>query len=127
MYSLTTDELLFFNSFPDMLPIYENVMTWLTDRYEDVSIKVGKTSISLRNKFVFATISLPWRSVKGWPKRYLLFSIGLSYHKESDRVRYATEPYPNRWTHQILIESYAEFDDELKNWLDEAYTFAKTK
>jgi len=127
MYNLTTDEMLFFNSYADMLPIYAELMDWLTNKYTDISVKVGKTAISLKNKYVFATVSLPWRTVKGWPKRYLLFSIGLSYHKESDRVRYATEPYPNRWTHQILVESIAEFDDDLKAWLDEAYIFAKIK
>lgn len=127
MYNLRADELLFFDSYPDMLPIYEKLMNWLTDQYSDVSVKVGKTSISLRNKYVFATVSLPWRKVKDWPQRYLLLSIGLSYHKNSPKVRYATEPYPNRWTHHILLETIDEFDEDLKIWLDEAYMFSKSK
>lgn len=56
-----------------------------------------------------------------------LISLGLSYHKISPRIRYATEPYPNRWTHHILLETVQEFDDELKKWLEEAYEYAKCK
>ena len=127
MYEPSADELFFFNGYSDMLPIYAELMDWLTNKYDDISIKVGKTAISLRNKNVFATVSLPWRKVKGWPQRYLLFSIGLSYHKDSPRVRHATEPYLNRWTHHILIETAEEFNEDLKNWFDEAYSFAKVK
>lgn len=127
MHQLTTDELFFFDSYPDMLSIYKDMMNWLTDRYDDISIKIGKTSISLRNKYVFATVSLPWRKVKGWPDKYLLISVGLSHLRETPRVRLAVEPYPNRWTHHILLETPEDFDDELKNFLDEAYTFARRK
>lgn len=127
MYTLTADELIFFDRYPDMLPIYQEAMDWLTGQYPDITVKIGKTSISLRNKYVFATVSLPWRKVKGWPERYILFSLGLSYQKISPRVRYAAEPYPNRWTHHIVLETVREFDDELKKWLEEAYEYAKCK
>ncbi len=127
MYEPSVDELFFFNSYSDMLPIYMEMMNWLTDKYDDISVKIGKTAISLRNQHVFATVSLPWRTVKGWPQRYLLFSIGLPYHKDSPKVRCAVEPYPNRWTHHILVETAEEFDEDLRSWMDEAYSFSKVK
>lgn len=124
---MTDDELLFFDSMPRMLPIYEAFCQGLSDRGLAFTAKVSRTQISLRNRYVFAAVSLPWRKVKGWPEKYLLVSLGLSYHKESPRVAVATEPYPNRWTHHILLTTPKEVDAELLDWTEEAYQFALIK
>lgn len=124
---MTDDELLFFDSMPRMLPIYEAFCQGLSDRGLAFTAKVSRTQISLRNRYVFAAVSLPWRKVKGWPEKYLLVSLGLSYHKESPRVAVATEPYPNRWTHHILLTTPKEVDAELLDWTEEAYRFALIK
>lgn len=124
---MTDDELLFFDSMPRMLPIYEAFCQGLSDRGLAFTAKVSRTQISLRNRYVFAAVSLPWRKVKGWPEKYLLVSLGLSYHKESPRVAVATEPYPNRWTHHILLTTPKEVDAELLDWAEEAYRFALIK
>ncbi len=76
---------------------------------------------------MFAMVSLPWRRVKGRPAEYLLVSFGLGYRKESTRIDQATEPYPNRWTHHVLISSAAEIDEELMGWIKEAYDFSAGK
>lgn len=93
----------------------------------ELSIKVAKTQISLRSRYVFAAVSLPWRRVKGWPQTYLLVSFGLGHKKESSRIAQAVEAYPNRWTHHVLIQREEEIDDELIGWLEEAYRFSMTK
>ena len=124
---MTDDELLFFDSMPQMLPIYEAFCQGLADRGLAFTAKVSRTQISLRNRYVFAAASLPWRKVKGWPEEYLLVSLGLSYHKESPRVAVATEPYPNRWTHHILLTTSKEVDAELLDWTEEAYRSALIK
>ena len=54
-------------------------------------------------------------------------SLGLSCHKESPRVAVATDPYPNRWTHHILLTTTREVDAELLDWAEEAYQFAMVK
>ena len=46
---------------------------------------------------------------------------------ESSRIDIATEPYPNRWTHHVLISSIEEIDDELMSWIEEAAGFASIK
>lgn len=124
---MTDDELLFFDSMPQMLPIYEAFCQGLADRGLAFTAKVSRTQISLRNRYVFAAVSLPWRKVKGSPEEYLLVSLGLSYHKESPRVAVATEPYPNRWTHHILLTTPKEVDAELLDWTEEAYQYALIK
>ena len=39
----------------------------------------------------------------------------------------ATEPYPNRWTHHILLTTANEVDAELLDWAEEACQFAMVK
>ena len=124
---MSNDELLFFTSMPQMLPLYTALRDQLDQLHPDVTAKVGKTQISLRNRYVFATVSLPWRKVKGWPEEYLLLSFGLSYHKEHPRIALAVEPYPNRWTHHVVVAREEEIDGELLDWLAEAYDFAAAK
>lgn len=124
---MTQDEVYFFQSMPQMFPLYQIFMEKLEHMHPDVTTKVGKTQISLRNRYVFATASLPWRKVKGWPSEYLLLSLGLSYHKEHPRIALAVEPYPNRWTHHILLTQPSDVDDTLMAWVEEAYPFTMVK
>ena len=124
---MSNDELLFFTSMPQMLPLYTALRDQLDQLHPDVTAKVGKTQISLRNRYVFATVSLPWRKVKGWPEEYLLLSFGLSYRKEHPRIALAVEPYPNRWTHHVVLSSMEEMDLQLLTWIKEAYDFSQYK
>ena len=124
---MTQDELLFFDRHPQMLPLYQAVGEELEKRGLAYSVKVSKTQISLRNRYVFAAVSLPWRRGKGWPEEYLLVSFGLSYQKVDSRIAVAAEPYPNRWTHHVVLGSVEEIDEELLGWLREAAEFAASK
>ena len=54
-------------------------------------------------------------------------TIGLSHRLDSPRVAVATEPYPGRWTHHILISDETQIDGELLDWLREAWEFAESK
>lgn len=71
--------------------------------------------------------SLPFRRAKGWPECCLIVSFGLCCRLDSPRIVQAVEPYPNRWTHHVLVTQCAEVDAELLAWLDEAYRFAMAK
>lgn len=48
----------------------------------------------------------------------------LGYRKESPRIDVATEPYPNRWTHHVMVGCVEEIDEELMNWIQEAAEFS---
>lgn len=124
---MTEDELLYFERMPQMLPVYTVFRDELKKKYPDISIKVSKTQISFRNRHIFAMASLPWRKVKGWPAQYLLISFGLPCRKESSRIAQAVEAYPNRWTHHVAIETEKEIDNELMQWVDEAFQFSMFK
>lgn len=99
----------------------------MTALYPDMGFVVRKTQITLRNRYGFAMVSLPWRRVKNRPREYIVVSFVLSYRKASPRIESSVEPYPNRWTHHVVITRMDEVDGELMSWLFEAYDFAMIK
>ena len=87
-------------------------------------IRVLKTQITFENRHGFAFVSLPRRKVK---QPAIVVSFGLSYRVDSPRIWVASEPYPNRWTHHVLVSDEAQLDDVLMGWVKEAAAFAAAK
>lgn len=125
---MNQDILFFFDKHPEALPLYEALEERIRSEIEDVTIKVQKTQITFANKHNFAFVSfLPARKAKERPDIYITVTFGLGYRKESPRIDAATEPYPNRWTHHMLISQVDEVDDELLGWIKEAGAFSAGK
>lgn len=125
---MNQDILLFFDKHPEALPLYEALEERILTEIRDVKIKVLKTQITFSNKRNFAFVSfLPVRKAGERPDIYIVVTFGLSYRKESPRIDAATEPYPNRWTHHMLISRTEEIDDELMGWIEEAAVFSAGK
>lgn len=117
----------FFDQVPQALPLYRLFAEKVLAEYPDVQIKIQKSQICFSNKHQFAFVWLPLRRMKNRPEIYILVSFGLSYRIDSPRILEATEPYPNRWMHHLLIQSPSEVDQELMDWIKEAYDFAGKK
>ena len=125
---MNADILFFFNDHMDAFPLYERLEGLILEQIPDVKIKVSKTQISFSNKRGFAFVSFnPCRKAKVRPNVWMTVTFGLSYRKDSPRIDVATEPYPNRWTHHIMVGSDEEIDDELMSWLREAAEFSASK
>lgn len=125
---MNRDVLFFFEKKPEALPLYETLEQRILSEISGVSVKVQKTQISFANRHNFAFVSfLPVCKAKERPEIYLVVSFGLNYKVESSRIQVATEPYPNRWTHHMMISSAEEIDDELMGWIREAGAFSAGK
>ena len=112
----------------DALPLYERLEQRILNEIEDVQVKVQKTQISFYNRHLFACVSFAKvRKAKERPDTYIVVTVGTGRRLESPRIDIATEPYPNRWTHHILISSPDEIDDELMGWVKEAAAFSAAK
>lgn len=127
MTSVTEEERCYFDQMPAMFPVYVQLKERLEQRYENIRVKVTKTQISFSNRYIFTVVSLPWRRHKGWPEKYLLVSFGLDYEKGSPRIIQAVEAGRRRWTHHVLVEDKDGIDEELMQWIDEAYRFSLFK
>jgi len=120
--------LLFFEKNMDALPLYEKLEQRILSEIGEVCIKVQKTQISFSNKYMFSCVSFARvRKKKECPSSYIVVTFGLGHKVESPRIDVSTEPYPNRWTHHILISELDEIDDELMGWIKEAAIFSAGK
>ena len=125
---MNTDTLFFFNDHMDALPMYERLESLILAQIPDVNIKVSKTQISFSNKRGFAFVSFnPCRKAKERPAVWMTVTFGLDDQKLSPRIDVATEPYPNRWTHHVMVGSTEEIDEELMGWIREAAAFSANR
>ena len=125
---MNADILFFFNDHMDALPLYERLEGLILEQIPDVKIKVSKTQISFSNKRSFTFVSFnPCRRAKERPNVWMTVTFGLSYRKDSPRIDAATEPYPNRWTHHVMVGSEEEIDIKLMGWIREAAEFSASK
>ena len=120
--------LFFFNEHPRAIPLYEAFEARLLSELEGVMIQPQKSQITLKNRRVFGAVSfLPARKAKDRPDPYITITLGLNRRESSPRIDQASEPYPGRWTHHLVIGSVEEIDDQLMTWVHEAYDFAAAK
>ena len=122
------DVLYFFDRKPEALPLYESFEQKVLSQVDSVKVKVQKTQIAFSNRHNFAFVSfLPARKAKDRPEVYIVVTFGLGHKVESPRIDVATEPYPGRWTHHVLIGGPEEVDGELMAWVREAAEFSAAK
>lgn len=125
---MNAETISFFGEHRDALPLYEGLEEQILAQIPDVKIKVSKTQITFANQRGFAFVSFnPVRKAKERPEVWMTVTFGLSYRKESPRIDVATEPYPNRWTHHVMVGSPEEIDGELMDWIREAAAFSAGK
>lgn len=122
------DVLSFFEKSPTALPLYEALEQKILSEMDGVTVRVQKTQIAFARRRNFAFVSfLPVRRAQDRPESYITVTFGLGYQKKSPRIDAAVEPYPNRWTHHVLVSSVGEMDEELMGWLREAGDFSASK
>ena len=124
----TADAGMFFDGHPAELALYEALFRRMDGAFPEGTVKVQKSQISFYNKHLFACVSfMRVRKKKDCPESYIVVTLGLEHKAESSRIDIATEPYPNRWTHHLLISEPDEIDEELMGWIKEAAGFAAVK
>ena len=125
---LSSDKVYFFDQHMDSLPLYEAFESSVRKEIMDIRIKVQNTQISFYNRHLFACVSFARvRKKKDCPDSYIVITFGLNHKLESPRIEAVSEPYPNRWTHHVLVSDINEIDNELMGWIKEAAAFSGKK
>lgn len=119
------EKLGFFYKMPQAVPLYEAFVGKLRSECGDFTVRVQKTQISFFNRYLFACVSL--RKIKGCGDAFIVVSFGLDHRENDARIQTATQPYPNRWTHHVIVQDESEIDNQLMNWIRQAYEFALNK
>jgi hypothetical protein len=110
-----------FDGFPQGLDIYRAVAHEISV-LGVTSVRVTKSQIAFRRRKGFAYL---WR-----PGRYIasnvpaVLSIALPHEVTSDRFKEVAHPTSNVWMHHLELRDVPEVDDEVRQWLAEAYASA---
>ena len=123
---MTQDELQFFAGHGAALPIYTELRSRVFAQWPDVEVRVARTQITFKARYGFAFVSTR-RMGRRCPEVFIIVSFGQGREVRSERIFAASEPYPNRWTHHVIVASPDEVDGELMGWLAEAHDFALNK
>lgn len=94
-------------------PIYDAVAEFAQSLGDGVEIAPKKASVSLRRKKQFALIT---------PATKTRIDLGLALKGDDPAGR--LEAYNAMCSHRVRLESTADFDDEVKAWMAEAYSRA---
>lgn len=107
---------LFFATRPELFSLYLDIQRTVQEQLGNFDVVVQKSQVTWKAPGTFAALWLPrWKRPDGRP--YVGLSFFLEFRVDSPRIPYATEPYPNRWTHHTSIADLSEPDDDLIGWL----------
>lgn len=94
-------------------PLYDTIVAYAEGLGQDVEIAPKKASVSLRRKKQFALVT---------PATKTRIDLGLALKGDEPAGR--LETYNAMCSHRVRLESEADFDDEVKAWMKEAYSRA---
>lgn len=88
-----------------------------------VEIRVTKSQVAFRRRKAFAWAWIPGKYLHGRGAP-LVLTLSLPQRDPSPRWKEIVEPVPGRFTHHLELWSAGDIDDEVRAWLQEAWTKA---
>jgi hypothetical protein len=96
-----------------LFPIYEGLLEFVNTLGKDVTVTPKKTSVSIIRKRQFALIK---------PATKTRIDLGLKLKDKPTTNRLENSgPFGTMCTHRVQLSDLDQIDDELKQWLTEAY------
>ncbi|MCL7454818.1 MAG: DUF5655 domain-containing protein [Anaerolineae bacterium] len=88
-----------------------------------VELRVTRSQIALRRRKAFAWVWVPGRYLRG-ETAPLVLTLGFRHRDPSPRWKEIVEPYPGRFTHHLELYSVDDIDEQVRDWLREAWLAA---
>jgi hypothetical protein len=111
----------FFAGSPTGLAIHDRV-AGLVAAMGDVESRVSRSQVAFRHGRGFAYVWRPAQYVRSEVPAVL--SIALPREVESPRFKEVVHPSPRVWMHHLEVNEVSEVDDEVRDWLREAWEHA---
>lgn len=86
-----------------------------------VTIEVKKSVISIGTKTKFAWVWMPQPWSRKRPEDCLVLTFAVGRYIEDEKIVEAVEPCPGTWIHHVIIQIEADLNDDVYQWLSEAY------
>ena len=83
-------------------------------------LRVTRSQIAFRRRKAFAWVWMPGKYLRG-KTAPLVLTLSFRKRDPSPRWKEIVEPAPGRFTHHLELYSTEEIDDQIRNWLHEAW------
>jgi len=87
------------------------------------SVRVSKSQIAFRRRRSFAAVWLPGQYLRR-DAAPLVLTLSLPFRDTSPRWKQVVEPTRGRFTHHLELHRPDEVDEEVQQWLQQAWTEA---
>ena len=114
---MTVDE--FFAGHVASRAIFDAVLAAVT-AVGPADVRVTRSQVAFRRRTGFAYVWMPDRYLRPGDVP-LVLTIGLRRRDDSSRWKSVVEPAPGRFTHHLELRSVAEVDEQVSDWLREAW------
>ena len=118
MSDLTIDD--FFRDEGDWRRLFEAVLRQI-ERLGDATIRVSKSQIAFRRQKNFAVVWVPGQYLKDRAMAPLVLTLSFANRDPSPRWKEITKIRPNRFTHHLELRGREDVDEEVFEWLQEAW------
>ena len=93
------------------------------DAIGPAELRVTKSQIAFRRRVAFAWAWLPARYLRGRVAP-LVLTLSFRHRDASPRWKEIVEPAPGRFTHHLELYAVTDIDDEVRDWLRNAWMAA---
>lgn len=93
------------------------------DAIGTTELRVTKSQIAFYRRKAFAWVWMPGKYLRG-KSAPLVLTLGFRSKKTSPRWKEIVEPAPGRFTHHLELYAINDIDNEVRDWLREAWLAA---
>jgi len=86
-------------------------------------LRISKSQVSFRRRRAFAWVWMPGQYLRG-KSAPLVLTLSFRQRDKSPRWKEIVEPTPGRFTHHLELYSTADVDNEVRDWLQDAWAAA---
>ncbi len=119
---MNTEVNAFFGKHEDSRRLFDDLRR-VIDSIGPAEMGVTRSQISFRRKKLFAWIWRPGQYLRG-NIAPLVLTLSFPQRDPSPRWKQIVEPAPGRFTHHLELRSAGEIDDEVRAWLQRAWSKA---
>lgn len=114
---MTLDE--FFRDYEQSRIIFD-AMHDMLDSIGLTEMRVSKSQIAFWRRKAVARVWIPAQYLKG-DLAPLVLTLGFDHRDESTRWKEIAEPAPGRFTHHLELRTKDDLDDQVRDWLQQAW------
>ena len=109
----------FFDGHPGALALFRRIEAVVAG-IGPADVRVSRSQVAFRRRTGFAFVWLPGRWLRH-PAAETVLSLALGRRDPSPRWKEVVHPSPRVWMHHLELRRTADIDDEVRDWLREAY------